>query len=82
MTIRRATHYNPVLLSDTPSGRLCQSSVCYPNPCQNGGWCVIQNDIEFSCNCLPGWTGRACDTPIDYCRDFCESVYIVIIKKY
>jgi len=72
--IRRATQYNPVLISDMPSGRLCQLSVCYPNPCQNGAQCSIQSDNEFTCNCLPGWTGRVCDSPIDYCRDFCKSI--------
>lgn len=73
--IGRATHYNPVLISDTPSGRLCHSTVCYPNPCQNGAQCIIENNNEFSCNCLPGWTGRVCDSPINYCRDSRE--YIV-----
>lgn len=70
--IRRATHYNPVLISDTVSGKLCQPSICYPNPCHNGAQCVTQSDNGFSCGCLPGWTGRVCDSPIDYCGDLCE----------
>lgn len=38
-----------------------------PNGCQNGGTCVNAFD-GFVCECLPGFTGGACQTNIDDCE--------------
>jgi len=34
-------------------------SPCSPNPCQNGGICVVNNinTNRFSCNCSPNFIG-------------------------
>ncbi len=37
-------------------------------PCQNGGSCV-----DGSCNCLDGFTGQYCDTPVVECVVPCEN---------
>ena len=43
--------------------RICGSS-CTPNPCKNGGQCIVnsQNSAGFSCNCVnTGYTDVLCD---------------------
>ena len=35
-------------------------SVCFPSPCQNGGECVIQNDV-YECVCESGYSGTNCE---------------------
>ncbi|XP_056250580.1 hyaluronan-binding protein 2-like [Seriola aureovittata] len=34
-------------------------SLCEPNPCRNGGQCVIDGN-DFDCQCPPGYRGRFC----------------------
>lgn len=34
---------------------------CTPNPCQNGGECFAIDAFEFSCFCMPEWTGPTCE---------------------
>ncbi|XP_073423253.1 brevican core protein isoform X1 [Dendrobates tinctorius] len=45
------------------------SDVCYPNPCENGGTCIDEDDGEFRCLCLPGYYGKVCDINVDKCLD-------------
>ncbi|NXP02421.1 EGFL7 protein, partial [Thinocorus orbignyianus] len=40
----------------------CNRALCWV-PCQNGGTCTFPG----RCTCLPGWTGRACQTDMDEC---------------
>uniref|UniRef100_A0A3Q4I624 Crumbs cell polarity complex component 1 n=1 Tax=Neolamprologus brichardi TaxID=32507 RepID=A0A3Q4I624_NEOBR len=42
------------------------ASVCYPNPCLNGGEC---QDLfnAYNCSCSEGWAGRHCDFFLDTC---------------
>merc|ERR1719383_626635 len=36
------------------------------SPCMNGGTCTDQ-DVDYSCDCQNGWTGKYCDNDIDEC---------------
>ncbi|XP_073423254.1 brevican core protein isoform X2 [Dendrobates tinctorius] len=45
------------------------ADVCYPNPCENGGTCIDEDDGEFRCLCLPGYYGKVCDINVDKCLD-------------
>ena len=36
-------------------------SPCLPNPCLNGGNCVVDNDDTWQCNCAPGFSGDTCE---------------------
>lgn len=40
---------------------------CSSAPCQNSGYCI---DLvgSYECNCLPGFTGRNCETDINECE--------------
>ncbi|KAM9294547.1 brevican core protein [Gastrophryne carolinensis] len=49
------------------------SDHCYPNPCENGGTCIEENDEDFSCLCLPGYFGRVCDINVEKCPDQWDS---------
>uniref|UniRef100_A0A8C6T4S2 Crumbs cell polarity complex component 1 n=1 Tax=Neogobius melanostomus TaxID=47308 RepID=A0A8C6T4S2_9GOBI len=42
------------------------ASVCWPNPCLNGGQC---QDLFnwFNCSCVGGWAGRRCDLFVNAC---------------
>ncbi|XP_078538567.1 protein HEG homolog 1 isoform X2 [Lissotriton helveticus] len=42
--------------------------ICSPNPCLNGGKCVMdQVTSAYKCQCLPSWTGEQCATDVDEC---------------
>ncbi|KAE8588335.1 hypothetical protein XENTR_v10022468 [Xenopus tropicalis] len=43
------------------------SDVCYPNPCGNGGTCIDEEDEDFRCLCLPGYTGKICEINVEKC---------------
>ncbi|XP_018084205.1 brevican L homeolog isoform X1 [Xenopus laevis] len=43
------------------------SDVCYPNPCGNGGTCIDEEDGDFLCLCLPGYTGKICEINVEKC---------------
>ncbi|KAM4014536.1 brevican core protein isoform 2-T2 [Anomaloglossus baeobatrachus] len=45
------------------------SDVCYPNPCENGGTCIDEEDGEFRCLCLPGYFGKVCDINVEKCLE-------------
>lgn len=36
-----------------------KNSSCLPNPCENGGTCVVTGD-SFTCVCKEGWEGPTC----------------------
>ena len=41
-----------------------QIDYCKPNPCQDGGTCVLGSGGLYSCYCRVGWTGKNCDKEI------------------
>ncbi|XP_026885627.2 hepatocyte growth factor activator [Electrophorus electricus] len=41
--------------------RLSDQSVCQPNPCRNGGVCVVTYRHMFECTCLTAFTGPVCE---------------------
>ncbi|XP_053330411.1 brevican core protein [Spea bombifrons] len=45
------------------------SDDCFPNPCENGGTCIEEEDGDFHCLCLPGYMGKACDINMEKCLD-------------
>ncbi|KAI3383429.1 hypothetical protein SNEBB_005763 [Seison nebaliae] len=50
-------------------GDYCQFiDVCKTEPCKNGGTCILDKNVaNFTCQCLAGWTGQRCETPILTC---------------
>jgi len=59
------------------SGTNCQTNIddCKLNdqPCQNGATCIDGN-VDYTCNCMPGYTGRNCTVDIDECQfGFCQN---------
>lgn len=36
-----------------------KNSSCLPNPCENGGTCVVAGE-SFTCVCKEGWEGATC----------------------
>ncbi|KAM8921492.1 brevican core protein [Pelodytes ibericus] len=53
----RAIHGASINLSDD----------CFPNPCENGGTCLEEEDGDFHCLCLPGYIGKICDINVEEC---------------
>ena len=46
---------------------------CEPDPCQNGGTCLAQDD-SYLCSCQAGYQGDHCETDIDECEpDPCQN---------
>uniref|UniRef100_A0A668AL98 trypsin n=1 Tax=Myripristis murdjan TaxID=586833 RepID=A0A668AL98_9TELE len=43
-------------------------ALCEPNPCKNGGRCV-RDDMDFDCECTPGYSGRFCHVGPDDCYE-------------
>lgn len=57
------------VLSSAPRlpGKLCQwTDACLSHPCANGSTCTTVAN-QFSCKCLPGFTGQKCETDINEC---------------
>ncbi|XP_046739798.1 protein crumbs-like isoform X2 [Diprion similis] len=49
---------------------------CDSNPCQNGGSCTEDSRGNYSCTCIPGFTGTLCDSQlgVSLCeRNPCEN---------
>ncbi|CAD7939623.1 unnamed protein product [Amoebophrya sp. A120] len=43
-------------------------TVCEDNPCMNDGYCqVVDDDCNYQCSCVAGWTGDYCETQEDVC---------------
>lgn len=42
-----------------PSSVSAKNSSCLPNPCENGGTCVVTGE-SFTCVCKEGWEGPTC----------------------
>ncbi|XP_068107819.1 brevican core protein isoform X1 [Hyperolius riggenbachi] len=49
------------------------SDACYPNPCQNGGTCIEEDDDDVHCLCLPGYFGKVCEINAEKCPDEWDS---------
>lgn len=55
--------------------------VCNPNPCDNGGICVVNDEVPM-CICLPGFTGQTCNDVIPACSaDTCDNGGTCIITN-
>ena len=68
-----ACKYICILLINTYKYKLSSFCVepCGVNTCLNGGTCnpiVINNQLTFSCACVPGYTGFTCQVDIDDCE--------------
>lgn len=52
------------------SGRYCEMQVrnCSPNPCQNGGKCLVTKGNHYQCQCTRGFRGFNCEENIDDCH--------------
>nr|BAB72175.1 transmembrane protein Bet [Mus musculus] len=53
-------------------GTFCEEfDACQRKPCQNEASCIDANEKQdgsnFTCLCLPGYTGELCQSKIDYC---------------
>jgi len=49
---------------------------CFPDPCNAQGICTTSVDDEenYSCTCMNGWTGDTCDELLGECdADYCEN---------
>ena len=74
------------------SGKECQINPCTPNPCDNGGICII-NENKWTCSCPPGYNGKTCagftafvallfcDNPCLFCCLLFSRHLIRLIKK-
>ncbi|XP_072172386.1 uncharacterized protein [Diadema setosum] len=53
------------VLTDTP---------CAPNPCLNGGACVVNSLTEYQCVCAECFTGTNCETQLNACdNNLCQN---------
>ena len=50
---------------DGYSGNECQINPCMPNPCDNGGVCII-NGNTWACNCPTGYNGKTCSGDLTF----------------
>jgi hypothetical protein len=42
-----------------------------PNPCKNGGTCLLDGELDFVCDCPPPTSGNLCEkTPLTDCSDW------------
>ena len=60
------------------TGEYCEVTPCNPyNPCMNGSTCsfdIVNNAVEFECQCLPGWTGIFCQNEDEpECTKVCQN---------
>lgn len=49
------------------SGNNCQidnGPPCDSSPCRNGGTCTEESDGNYSCTCIPGFTGILCESQV------------------
>ncbi|KAL9980408.1 hypothetical protein ACROYT_G008996 [Oculina patagonica] len=58
---------NPCVNGDCIDGVKQYIDECASSPCLNGGICFLNEVNQFSCNCIPGFTGVQCETNIDEC---------------
>lgn len=57
------TLYGVATRKDGPIGaayRKCEDNPCIPNPCKNGGECVVETR-QCKCQCQEGFAGRLCE---------------------
>jgi hypothetical protein len=60
----------PCVCDDGWDGDDCSLDVdpCSPNPCQNGGTCVVVDDKTHTCDCPPDYVGDNCEFPTNNCN--------------
>jgi len=54
--------------------KFCQinaTKACAKQPCQNGGYCMYDQNFNGKCVCLPGWKGQTCETAT--CKEECKN---------
>ncbi|XP_030829210.1 mucin-3A isoform X27 [Strongylocentrotus purpuratus] len=57
--------FSVTVLTDTP---------CAPNPCFNGGACVVNSLTEYQCVCTECFTGTNCETQLNACdANLCQN---------
>ena len=59
------------IVTEAVGDDLCELSLCSPNPCLNGGTCLVDNTVSggYSCDCRDGYTGDECGEDVNECLD-------------
>ena len=55
-----------------------RSVICLSSPCQNGATCINQEN-NYECDCVAGFTGRNCEININDCE---ESWHLETRRQY
>ena len=50
-------------------GAFCEPNACYPNPCENTGRCIVNENATngYVCICPDTFTGVNCQDDLDEC---------------
>lgn len=55
--------------TEAVAGEFCEPNACYPNPCENKGRCVVNENATdgYVCICPDAFTGVNCHVDVDEC---------------
>ena len=57
------------IVTNIMGDKLCEISSCSPNPCVNGGSCLLDDSSQggYTCTCAEGYTGVNCMDDTNEC---------------